>query len=254
MSVRVWRGDDSHTQPAEVHTAFGTLHLVTPVYLLHTHTHTHTSPWQPQQQHLVHFILLHPSIFYTHTHTSPWQPQQQQQRSHSHRSNGHFTRSLDAVHVQLPYPRDISQSVRVTSGHCQPRCRVSVAECWTCGGTLLQFTAEPQCKWDCKSVVICSSCEQPYSSWFIAPPCTLMMTTEWRWCLPRCVPHTEDISWRCCSASLQRTSLRRVAGCSCVRTAAPSASDERRLLINILLVIVSPQLNTENTVSQWDWR
>ena len=190
----------------------------------------------------------------THTHTSPWQPQQQQQRSHSHRSNGHFTRSLDAVHVQLPYPRDISQSVRVTSGHCQPRCRVSVAECWTCGGTLLQFTAEPQCKWDCKSVVICSSCEQPYSSWFIAPPCTLMMTTEWRWCLPRCVPHTEDISWRCCSASLQRTSLRRVAGCSCVRTAAPSASDERRLLINILLVIVSPQLNTENTVSQWDWR
>ena len=36
VRVRVGCCDDRHAEPAEVHVAFGTLHLVTPVYLLHS--------------------------------------------------------------------------------------------------------------------------------------------------------------------------------------------------------------------------
>jgi len=41
VCVRVGRRNHRHTQPAEVRVAFGTLHLVTPIYLLHTTHQVH---------------------------------------------------------------------------------------------------------------------------------------------------------------------------------------------------------------------
>jgi len=46
VCVRVGRRNHSHTEPAEIGVAFGTLHLVTPIYLLHA-THTTTGTGTP---------------------------------------------------------------------------------------------------------------------------------------------------------------------------------------------------------------